>query len=251
VNLLDRLISDKKPSHDGYTSQAEFLFILGMHRSGTSCLAGNLERCGLFLDDVVRDSPHNAKGNHEFRKARYVHSQILHASGGSWHRPPAVIKVNWQQKRALRAIASQLSRHIPCGLKDPRLLLLLDAWIKVVDTYTLIGTFRHPIAVARSLTERNQMPAEEAHNLWLTYNTKLVWWHKIHHFPIIEFDLSDIDAYCHAVATAAITLGLKPDMTRLREFTSPDLNHSLLKDASVPSSCQAVYNYLRRHRMAP
>ena len=29
-----------------------FVFVLGMHRSGTSCLAGCLEHCGLHLGDV-------------------------------------------------------------------------------------------------------------------------------------------------------------------------------------------------------
>ncbi|WP_173204579.1 hypothetical protein [Sphingopyxis sp. BSNA05] len=38
-----------------------FVLILGMHRSGTSCLAGALERCGLHLGDVRRTGTHNKR----------------------------------------------------------------------------------------------------------------------------------------------------------------------------------------------
>ena len=39
--------------------------IVGMHRSGTSCLAGCLEDLGLTLGKVNRAAPHNLKGNNE------------------------------------------------------------------------------------------------------------------------------------------------------------------------------------------
>ena len=39
------------------------IFVLGMLRSGTSCLTGILEEAGLFLGDVKRKSRFNAKGN--------------------------------------------------------------------------------------------------------------------------------------------------------------------------------------------
>ncbi len=39
-----------------------FVLNLGMHRCGTSCLAGCLERCGLHLGDVRRTGRHHARG---------------------------------------------------------------------------------------------------------------------------------------------------------------------------------------------
>jgi hypothetical protein len=146
--------------------------------------------------------------------------------------------VSLQQKQALKGIAAQLARHVPCGLKDPRLLLLLDTWIEIVDSYALVGTFRHPVAVARSLARRNGMPEKEAYNLWVRYNAKLVQWHRAYRFPIIRFDLSDLETYCRTVAALAITLGLNPDMTRLREFVDSEQEHYSSIEEPVPAMCQ-------------
>lgn len=251
MRLLDRLTTRRKRPSTGYTEQAGFVFILGMHRSGTSCLAGSLERCGLFLGDVVRRSPHNARGNHELRAALHVHNQILRASGGTWRQPPARVRLTWRQERALKAIAAPLVERAPSGLKDPRLLLLLDAWTELVDSYTMVGTFRHPAAVARSLARRNQISQAKACNLWLAYNGELIRWHRRHRFPIVEFDLSDVETYCRTVAAVATALGLKPDMDKLYEFVSPGLDHAPPAHEPVPATCQEMYAYLQHHRCQP
>ena len=39
--------------------------VLGMHRSGTSCLAGSLEQQGLFLGETNTRGPFNLRGNRE------------------------------------------------------------------------------------------------------------------------------------------------------------------------------------------
>ena len=39
--------------------------ILGMHRSGTSCLTGSLQACGLELGKFHASNKHNKKGNRE------------------------------------------------------------------------------------------------------------------------------------------------------------------------------------------
>ena len=62
--------------------------IVGMHRSGTSCLAGTLEEAGLHLGNVITEAPHNAKGNRENRSIMDLHEELLVHSGGSWDRPP-------------------------------------------------------------------------------------------------------------------------------------------------------------------
>jgi len=49
---------------------AETVAILGMHRSGTSCLAGSLQELGLYLGEVYDQNPHNPRGNRENAAAR-------------------------------------------------------------------------------------------------------------------------------------------------------------------------------------
>ncbi|MGQ9652844.1 MAG: hypothetical protein ACUVXD_02145 [Thermodesulfobacteriota bacterium] len=230
-----------------------FVFILGMHKSGTSCLAGALERCGLFLGPVSQRALRDPDGFlYEHEEAVRIHSRILAANGGTWYRPPARIVIDERAKTKIRKIAQQLSRHVPCGLKDPRLLLLLDAWTETVGSWALVGTFRHPSSVVRSLLRRTPGLVEEmAWEMWSAYNEQLVRRHRSNPFPIIEFDLGDSEAYCRAVAAAAMELGLSPDMACLREFVRPQLLEREGRDEPTPEPYREVYAYLKEHRYRP
>ena len=234
-----------------HSLQSGFVFIVGMHRSGTSCLAGGLEACGLYLGDVSRSNRFNAKGNRELKPAMLLHNRILIANGGSWRDPPGHVSVSREHKEALGKIARQLSEQVPSGLKDPRLLLLLDTWLMFVDSFALVGTFRHPAAVARSLARRNLMPEQEAYGLWLRYNAELIRWHERYHFPLIEFDLSDAETYCRDVAAVATEMGLQPEMARLREFVTPEMDHYQYREMPVPAICGEAFAYLRSCRYRP
>ncbi len=226
-----------------------FIFILGMHRSGTSCLAGSLKRCGLFLGEVSRAGRFNARGNHELKAVMHLHDQILAMNRSFWHRPPSRVQVHPYHQQALKVIAEQLSKHRPCGLKDPRLLLLLDTWLEIVSPpYALVGTFRHPMAVSESLARRDGILEDEALDLWLKYNAKLIQWHQAAPFPLIEFDLSDAKAYRHTVADLSLSLGLTPNRFQLHRFVSQKLEHHRFVGASIPPACQEAYTYLRHHR---
>jgi len=62
--------------------------VLGMHRSGTSWLAGSLQDLGLEMGEVSTRDPHNLKGNRESPVLMEIHDGVLVDSGGSWKRPP-------------------------------------------------------------------------------------------------------------------------------------------------------------------
>ena len=109
--------------------------ILGMHRAGTSSLAGSLEAAGLFLGDVHGRGQWNQKGNRESRFLMKLHEDVLKANGGNWHRPPA--SVTWlpeHEARRDRYIRQRLGRPA-WGFKDPR------------TTFTLVGSPGSPLAV--------------------------------------------------------------------------------------------------------
>ena len=235
-----------------YSRHANFVFILGMHCSGTSCLAGSLERCGLFLGDVIRQNQHNINGNHELKIVKRIHKKILASNGGTWQRPPETISVvTERQKKGIAENIKFLKQNQPCGLKDPRLVLLLDRWLEHLDSYTLVGTFRHPVAVTKALTKRHQIPEEEGYKLWLRYNGELIDWYKKHRFPLIEFDLSDIEAYCRNTISLAIMLGLKPDIHELHKFIDAELEHNHPQGKITSDSCREMYTYLKQHRHRP
>ena len=65
--------------------------VLGMHRSGTSSLAGSLEEAGLHLGEVVTRADHNQKGNRESLAMRDLNDRLLEHNGGAWDRPPPAL----------------------------------------------------------------------------------------------------------------------------------------------------------------
>lgn len=229
-----------------------FIFILGMHRSGTSCLAGALEQCGLFLGDVRRTGQYNAKGYFEIKEVAHLHDQILGLNRGTWFDPPEQVLVHPYHQQALKKIAARLSSRRPCGIKDPRMLLMLDDWLEIVPPpHALAGTFRHPMAVAESLNRRNGLPEQEGLALWLRYNTILVETHCKTPFPLVYFDLSESDLYCRTLAELAHMSGLKPNIARLRKFVDPALEHHQAGDTAIPVVCHDVWAYLMQHRHQP
>lgn len=239
----------KKTISTGYSPNATLIFILGMHRSGTSCLAGCLERCGLFLGDVSRSAPYNLKGTHELKKVSSLNDRILAANRGTWFQPPAQISVRWWHRSSVKRIVKLLSRHGPAGIKDPRLLLALDAWLDVAESHQMVGTFRHPVAVATSLAQRDGFAMQTGYDLWLRYNTELVRWHMMYGFPLIEYNLTDVKSYRKTITELACVLGLVPDIAQLSQFITSTLEHQRISGAPVPSTCQKVYAYLRENRL--
>ncbi|HHL42269.1 MAG TPA: sulfotransferase family protein, partial [Hellea balneolensis] len=102
---------------------AQPVLILGMHRSGTSCLAGCLQEAGLYLGAVNTKAGFNTKGNREYRAVMELHEHLLNQNNASWDHPPAT-PVNWQDNElsALIKIAVEFPTHQIWGAKDPRTL---------------------------------------------------------------------------------------------------------------------------------
>jgi len=230
--------------------RSSFVLIVGMHRSGTSCLAGALEACGLWLGEVGRGDKWNAKGSREHDPARLLNDRILEDAGGSWSAPPVSVAIAPAQRAAMTSIARELSARAPAGLKDPRVALLLDAWRAAIGAPSLVGTYRHPASVAASLARRDQMPAARAHALWRRYNEPLVAAHRAQPFPIVAFDLTDPERYCATIEHIAAGLGLESDPARLRAFVSAQLDHARELDKVVPPECRELWDYLEAVRVS-
>lgn len=213
--------------------------IVGMHRSGTSALAGTLQEARLYLGDVGRRNPDNAKGTREHTPIVKLHDAILAASGGSWDRPPE--RVVWtDEHRAHRdEIIRSFSRTRLWGFKDPRTLLLLGFWREALgDSLRLVGTFRHPSAVAASLQAVHGGEAERWLELWATYNRALLAEHSRAAFPVLLFEPDD-ERYRQAVEQVCRELGLV-----LPRFAF--LEEGLARDAPVelPPVTEELYREL-------
>jgi len=199
-----------RPCLPAPASQTRCVLILGMHRSGTSSLAGCLQERGLFLGDVSEKNPFNPKGNRENRAFMELNDSVLKSSGGRWNAPPDRIGWTPGQEREREAVVASLSNSGArlWGFKDPRTLLTLPFWEAGIAKALRVGTFRHPAAVAKSLAGRSGMPIERAFALWRAYNRKLVEAWETMPFPLVCFD-SGPREYLDAIGRAASHLGLE------------------------------------------
>lgn len=189
------------------TSSSQAVLILGMHRSGTSCLAGSLQEAGLYLGEVNTAAPHNAKGNRENHAIMDLQDDLLRANGGNWDAPPA--QVIWKTEHRARrdAIIATYPIDRIWGFKDPRTLLTLPGWLEALPSVRFVGTFRHPLAVAASLHARNGLALEKCLTLWTIYNRLLLDYHRQFDFPMVCFDWSP-ERYRQRLLTITPTLNL-------------------------------------------
>ena len=219
--------------------------ILGMHRSGTSCLAGTLESRGLALGDVSNQSPHNKKGNKENKAFRQLNEAVLEHSGGSWDNPPTF--VTWtQEHREERDRLLDERENIPVwGFKDPRTVLTFGFWQEAIPHLPAVATFRNPVSVSSSLKARpGLLPKMAPEVLWLAYNTALLKILETTKAPIVCFDW-DRDRYLRCTTQIARKLGLKGEPGI--HFYDETLDHqgrASLIDGSTPPQLKEIYDAL-------
>lgn len=164
------------------------IVVLGMHRSGTSCLAGMLAAAGLASAGEAVRNWDNARGHHEMLDAIRLNEEVLAHSGGHWLSPPAVVR--WTEAHA-EARDQLLRARIdgrPALIKDPRTLLVLPFWRASSVAFRTIGIIRHPLAVARSLEAWREMPLAAGLALWLAHNRVLETDRARHRYALFDFD---------------------------------------------------------------
>jgi hypothetical protein len=223
--------------------------ILGMHASGTSCLAGSLQEAGLWLGEVNIVSDNNAKGNRESKRIYQLHDAILIGSGGSWARPPATVRWSDDHRAERDAIIRSFAEVPVWGFKDPRTLLVVDFWREAIPDLRFVGTFRHPGRVAESLYRSKGGNRDHWVGVWEHYNARMLTLHNEQKFPLISFDL-EADPYRRSLAGVIGALGL--DATANIEFFESALRHREPPAwLELPDSVTRLYESLRRIALAP
>ncbi len=222
------------------------IFIMGMHRSGTSCLAGCLEEAGLYLGEVNRWAPFNQKGNNENQEIMALNDAVLADNGGAWDQPPAG-PVSWSAEH-LEDLAALLARYPEdrvWGMKDPRTLLTIEGWLSVIQP-RFVGTFRHPDEVRASLQRRAikwgaEMADEHAYGVWRAYNHALLTLHDASPFPVLNFSV-DLEQYKKSLVKALDQLDLDTSSYRF-QFLEEGLKNENAAD-SIPESCMVIWKKL-------
>lgn len=174
-NGLSTLVSRKT------CSQRVAILVLGMHRSGTSALAGAMNELGArgpkTLMPATADNP---RGYFESLPLSVAHDELLAAAGSGWD-DWRQIDQGWVHSRAARKHRRKISALLVnefgdaplICLKDPRICrfvpfmqsILLELNFRVVVVLPL----RNPREVAYSLKQRNQFPLTKSILLWLRH----------------------------------------------------------------------------------
>lgn len=140
--------------------------VLGMHRSGTSMVTRMLHHAGFHIGRehrIMPPNPANPLGHYENLDIVDANDEALAELGGSWFSPPtcrgaAADRVAPRLRAALAALLGEAGDR-PVAVKDPRIGLLLPLWWPLLrDVLYPVLTVRHPLEVARSLEERDEMP---------------------------------------------------------------------------------------------
>lgn len=159
------------------------IVILGMHRSGTSCVANLLHACGAYYDDEPDrklNNPQNPKGFWERRDLRVICDHALQASGYDWwavsgfsyESVPQGIRQRVEDE--VRALVASMDAHSPWFIKEPRLCLLAEAFLPALGSAVGLHVWRSPLAVAQSLKKRNGFPVDVGVALWEVYTRAAV-----------------------------------------------------------------------------
>jgi hypothetical protein len=218
--------------------------VLGMHRSGTSALVGSLQQRGLFLGRHSTRNTYNLRGNRENPDVMQLNEDVLEHSGGSWNAPPADVEWGPAHVERARGILREHAARPLWGFKDPRTLLTLDGWLRLVPDLEFVGVFRHPARVARSLAGRPALRVEGPVELWRVYNERLLELHRRSAFPVVCFD-DDSDVLGRNLDRVAEMLGLAPP-TEDEPFFTDDLRRmEEAEQAGLPPDVLALYEELR------
>ncbi|MCY4057237.1 MAG: glycosyltransferase [Gammaproteobacteria bacterium] len=155
------------------------IFVLGMHRSGTSAVARVLNLMGVYFGGEqvgTGRSDENEKGFWERRDVRDLNDDLLFSSGCDWDciadfdldALPAETKSTFVDVAA--DIVLNLDAHRPWFVKEPRLCLLFPIWRQALENPFCIHVLRNPLEVAHSLRTRNGIPVRTGLALWELYN---------------------------------------------------------------------------------
>ena len=157
------------------------VFVLGMHRSGTSALARVLNLMGLYFggEEVgIGRSAENEKGFWERRDVRALNDAMLFEAGCDWDCLSSlnIDALPTQQRARYVALAGdtvlKLDAHRPWFVKEPRLCALFPIWRAASETPVCVHVLRNPLEVASSLRERNGLPLHVGLALWEAYNIR-------------------------------------------------------------------------------
>ena len=157
-------------------SENQNIIILGMHRSGTSLVAGILFRFGIFMGkNFLGIHASNPFGHFEDQNVIDLNDQILAAAGGSWKDPPGSEAILNQADKFRKEIISLIAA-MPSGTwgwKDPRLSITIELFLPYLHNPVFIVCQREPLLIVDSLYRRSQIDRKQGLRLTDIYQKRI------------------------------------------------------------------------------
>ena len=155
------------------------VFVLGMHRSGSSVVTLLLHGLGLDLgaaSEQLEATDDNPTGYGELDAVVARNDALLASQGHLWSAPPDVPDEVWSRLGRgphgadSRVMLGSVFTRDEVVIKDPRLCMLLPYWSAALNVDpTLVLALRDPGSIARSLRRRDDLPHEHGLLLWERY----------------------------------------------------------------------------------
>lgn len=163
------------------TLPQHLIFVLGMHRSGTSALSGMLVKAGYEAPrDLMPASEANPLGYWESLELMEINNRFLGRLHSHWSSvdplpygwTTSAAAAEWRSE-LLIALGGIFGNSANAVIKDPRFCVLmpgLEPWLQAsLLRISFLLPVRHPLEVAASLQKSEQTPIEQGLRLWLSH----------------------------------------------------------------------------------
>jgi len=230
-------------------SKPTVIFVLGMHRSGTSALAGALAASGVWLGrDLLEPAPGvNDKGFWEHKELVRINECLLELAGLHWYTPlgagkfasfldggNGALDALKEEGRAFvqELLAGEDGEGAGCvAIKDPRLCLTASFWQPLFEDagvrVTGFELIRHPAEVGRSLAKRDGIVPTHSNVLWLDHVLASIdFCRQLDGCFVGSFDdLMASPLSFTGVALKELGVDREPDKTQMDRWIQEDLRH--------------------------
>ncbi len=218
----------------------EIIFVLGMHRSGTSAITRLLNILGadpgkkLLPSDIV-----NKKGYWENQQLIKLHDKILETFDSAWYDFRSYPEEWWLKKdiqvfhqEILEVLEQSFDSYALMLVKDPRISRMLPLWLSLLQksggSPKCVIVMRNPLEVARSIERRDQFSLITSLYLWLLYTLESEWYSRGLARTIVKFDEVLVD-WKSTVAQLTTDLNIQwpANLTKVRKTIESDLDPNL------------------------
>ena len=248
------------------------IIVPGMHRSGTSAMAGVLNTLGGYSgkdEELLPSNRFNRKGYFERFDVIALNETILcenainnipFLSGcdcfrvkitldgfgwifGAWTITNSNLIASKQSIKQVKSLIAGIYNTAPQDrpwiLKDPRLALTLPQWQHYLGKSAAIIMIRNPVDIARSLFEREKIMPSISYNLWILYTYSAIVSSRNIPSIIIDYDQL-IESSKHTIETIVDflnSLGWNPQKDSIDSalsFLAPELRHRTKNTFFIP-----------------